>query len=229
MSDRDGFEQLPYALPADATEVILVRHGASAAAIPGARFPLVEGRGDPPLSEAGHRQAEAVGARLAAEPPARLYVSNLRRTHETAAPLAAATGLEPIVIGDLAEVHLGEWEGGEYRVRAGRGDPIVKRMFAEQRWDVVPGGESMESLGGRVRASIERIVAETGPDATAAAVVHGAVIGEICRQATDSRPFAFVHADNGSISRLVVLGDGRWQLRSFNDTSHLAVRAAPTV
>jgi probable phosphoglycerate mutase len=229
MSDRDGFEQLPYTLPADATEVILVRHGASAAAIPGARFPLVEGRGDPPLSEAGHRQAEAVGARLAAEPPARLYVSNLRRTHETAAPLAAATGLEPIVIGDLAEVHLGEWEGGEYRVRAGRGDPIVKRMFAEQRWDVVPGGESMESLGGRVRASIERIVAETGPDATAAAVVHGAVIGEICRQATDSRPFAFVHADNGSISRLVVLGDGRWQLRSFNDTSHLAVRAAPTV
>jgi probable phosphoglycerate mutase len=229
MSDRDGFEQLPYALPADATEVILVRHGASAAAIPGARFPLVEGRGDPPLSEAGHRQAEAVGARLAAEPPARLYVSNLRRTHETAAPLAAATGLEPIVIGDLAEVHLGEWEGGEYRVRAGRGDPIVTRMFAEQRWDVVPGGESMESLGGRVRASIERIVAETGPDATAAAVVHGAVIGEICRQATDSRPFAFVHADNGSISRLVVLGDGRWQLRSFNDTSHLAVRAAPTV
>jgi probable phosphoglycerate mutase len=100
-------------------------------------------------------------------------------------------------------------------------------MFAEQRWDVIPGGESMESLGGRVRASIERIVAETGPDAVAAAVVHGAVIGELCRQATDSRAFAFVHSDNGSISRLVVLADGRWQLRSFNDISHLAVRTAP--
>jgi probable phosphoglycerate mutase len=191
------------------------------------RFPLVEGRGDPPLSAAGRRQAEAIAARLTADPPACLYVTSLRRTHETAAPLVAATGLQPIVIGDLAEVHLGDWEGGEYRVRAGRGDPIVKRMFAEQRWDVIPGGESMESLGGRVRASIERIVAETGPGATAAAVVHGAVIGELCRQATDSRPFAFVHADNGSISRLVVLGDGRWQLRSFNDISHLAVRTAP--
>ncbi|MDX6686640.1 MAG: 2,3-bisphosphoglycerate-dependent phosphoglycerate mutase [Baekduia sp.] len=227
MSDRDGFEQVPYALPAGATEVVLVRHGASAAAVPGARFPLVDGRGDPPLSEAGHRQAEAIAARLAADPPSRLYVTNLRRTHETAAPLVAATGLEPIVVDDLAEVRLGEWEGGEYRVRAGRGDPIVRRMFAEQRWDVIPGGESMESLGGRVRASIERIVAETGPGAVAAAVVHGAVIGELCRQATDSRAFAFVHSDNGSISRLVVLADGRWQLRSFNDISHLAVRTAP--
>jgi probable phosphoglycerate mutase len=50
------------------------------------------------------------------------------------------------------------------------------------------------------------------------------VIGQLCRQATDSRPFAFVHADNGSVSRLVVLPDGRWLLRSFNDISHLRVR-----
>jgi 2,3-bisphosphoglycerate-dependent phosphoglycerate mutase len=48
------------------------------------------------------------------------------------------------------------------------------------------------------------------------------VIGEICRQATSSRPFAFVHADNASLSRLVVFGDRRWLLRSFNDTAHLA-------
>jgi probable phosphoglycerate mutase len=222
--DRDGFEQVPYTLPAGATEIVLVRHGASAPAVPGVRFPLVDGRGDPPLSEAGRRQAEAIAARLAADPLSRLYVTTLRRTQETAAPLAAATGLEPIAIAELAEVRLGDWEGGEYRVRAGQGDPLIRRMFDEQRWDVIPGGESMASLGARVRASVERIVAETGPDAVAAAVVHGAVIGELCRQATDSRPFAFVHADNGSLSRLVVLADGRWQLRSFNDTSHLAVR-----
>ncbi|MDQ3630349.1 MAG: histidine phosphatase family protein, partial [Actinomycetota bacterium] len=56
---------------------------------------------------------------------------------------------------------------------------------------------------------------------TAVAVVHGGVVGELCRQATDSRPFAFIHADNGSITRLVVLGGGGLLLRSFNDTSHL--------
>ena len=227
MSDRDGFEQHPYTLPPGATEVVLVRHGASAAAVPGVRFPLVGGRGDPPLGEAGAAQARAIGARLAGEGLRRLYVTTLRRTHETAAPLAAATGLEPTVVDDLAEVRLGEWEGGEYRVRAGRGDPIVRQVFAEQRWDAIPGAESLDALGARVRAGIDRIVAETGPDAVAAAVVHGAVIGELCRQATDSRPFAFVHADNGSLTRLVVGPDGRWLLRSFNDTSHLTVRTGP--
>jgi probable phosphoglycerate mutase len=55
----------------------------------------------------------------------------------------------------------------------------------------------------------------------AAAFVHGGVIAELCRQATGSRPFAFLHADNASITRLVALADGRRLLRSFNDTAHL--------
>jgi hypothetical protein len=81
--------------------------------------------------------------------------------------------------------------------------------------------------GARVRAAVEEMVARTGPDATVVAFAHGAVIGELCRQATDSRPFAFVHADNGSLSRLVVQADGRWLLRSFNDISHLTVTTGP--
>jgi probable phosphoglycerate mutase len=68
---------------------------------------------------------------------------------------------------------------------------------------------------------VEAMVSATGPDAVAVAVLHGGVIGEICRQATLSRPFAFVHTDNCSISRLVVLPGGRQLLRSFNDTAHL--------
>lgn len=214
--------QRPFRLPAGATEVVLVRHGASADAVAGERFPLVDGRGDPPLSPHGERQAEAVAARLAGEGIGRLFVTTLRRTVSTAAPLVAATGLTPTVVADLAEVRLGDWEGGEYRIRAANEDPLIKRAFEEERWDIIPNAESHESLGRRVRSGIEMIVAATGPDAVAVAVVHGAVIGEACRQATGSRPFAFVHSDNGSLSRLVVLSGGRWLLRSFNDVSHLA-------
>ena len=152
----------------------------------------------------------------------------LRRTHQTAAPLAQATGLEPTVVDQLVEVHLGEWEGGEFRVRVMHDDPLVRDIFEQERWDVIPGAESLESLGRRARASIERIVEETGPDAAAVVVAHGGVIGEICRQATASRPFAFVHMDNASVSRLVVHANGRWMLRSFNETSHLAVRTGPS-
>ena len=227
MADRDSFEQHPYSLPPGATEVVLVRHGASAAAVEGVTFPLIDGRSDPPVSEVGQSQAESVAERLAGEDIRALFVSPLRRTHETAAPLADATGIEPTVLPELAEVFLGEFEGGEYRVRAGRGDPIIKQVFAEQRWDAIPGAESLADLGRRVRGAIERIVAEVGPDTTAVAFAHGAVIGELCRQATESQPFAFVHADNGSISRLVVREDGRWLLRSFNDIAHLTVRTGP--
>ncbi len=165
--------------------------------------------------------------RLAGEQIKRLFVTPLRRTHQTAAPLARATGLEPTVVDELAEVRLGEWEG-EFRVRFEQGDPLVGRLFEEERWDVIPGAESLESLGRRVRAGVEYIVEETGPDAVAVAISHGGAIGEICRQATESRPFAFVHVDNASVSRLVVHASGRWMLRSFNETSQLAVWTGPS-
>ncbi len=228
MSSGDGgVPQKPFELPAGATEIVLVRHGASALALPGAPFPLVDGRGDPDLSEAGHEQARAVAERLGHEDIERLFVTPLRRTHQTAAPLAEATGLEPSVVEDLAEVRLGDWEGGEYRLRVAAGDPIIRRVFEEERWDVIPGAESSESLGARVRAGMLQVAEATGPDRVAVAVVHGGVVGEACRQATGSRPFAFVHSDNASISRIVVRPSGKWQLRSFNDISHLAVRTGP--
>jgi probable phosphoglycerate mutase len=226
MADRDSFEQSPYELPPGSTEVVLVRHGASEAAVVGSKFPLVDGHSDPALSDAGRAQAEMVASGLGGDEFSGLFVSSLRRTQETAAPLAAATGLQPVVIPELREVYLGDFEGGEYRIRAGRGDPVIQRVFAEERWDAIPNGESWEDFSARVTAGIERIVATVGPETSAVAVVHGAVIGQLCRQATASRPFAFVHSDNCSVSRLVV-HDGRWLLRSFNDISHLTVRTGP--
>jgi 2,3-bisphosphoglycerate-dependent phosphoglycerate mutase len=227
MADRDSFEQSPYELPPGSTEVVLVRHGASEAAVVGARFPLIDGHSDPALAEAGREQAEMVAAGLAGESIAGIFVSSLRRTQESAAPLAWATGIEPEVVPDLREVFLGDFEGGEYRIRQGRGDPIIRQVFEEERWSAIPNGEDWESFGARVTGGVEHIVERVGPDSTAVAFAHGAVIGQLCRQATDSRPFAFVHADNGSVSRLVVHADGKWLLRNFNDISHLRVRTGP--
>jgi 2,3-bisphosphoglycerate-dependent phosphoglycerate mutase len=221
-------EQRPFALPEGATEVILIRHGASEVALQGAPFPLVDGRSDPNLSDAGYEQAKAIASRLAPEGIGRVFVTPLRRTQQTAAPLAEAIGVEPTIVEELVEVHLGDWEGGEFRIRAANNDPLVRRMFEEERWDVIPGAESLDSLGRRVRVGVERIVDLTGPDAVAVAISHGGVIGELCRQATKSRPFAFVHTDNGSVTRLIIRSSGRWLLRSFNEVSHLTVRTEPS-
>ena len=215
------YPQEDYSRPADAIEIILVRHGASEAVVEDEPMELLEGQADPALSEAGRRQAVLVAAHLAREPLAALFITTLRRTAETAAPLAAVTGLEPVCIPELREVHLGELDGGAFRIAVHRGEPLVDEVFAEQRWDVIPGAETMQELERRTQAGIGTILDGLEPGQTAAAVVHGGVIGELCRHATGSRPFAFIHSDNGSLTRIVVLSDGRRWVRTFNESAHL--------
>lgn len=225
MTER-SYPQRDHSRPPQAIEIVLVRHGASQAAVGGQPFELLEGQADPPLAPEGEHQARAVAACLSCEPLAGLYVTTLCRTAQTAAPLAAATGLEPVVVPELREVHLGKLDGGAFRIALHHGDPLIAEVFAKERWDVIPGAERMEDFAARTRDGIERIVDATPGGATVVAVVHGGVVGELCRQATDSGAFAFTHADNGSLSRLVVFPDGRWRVRSFNETGHLATAAA---
>jgi 2,3-bisphosphoglycerate-dependent phosphoglycerate mutase len=216
-----SYRQRAFTVPPDATELIVVRHGASAPLAPGESFPLIGGHGDPPLASEGMTQAISVAERLHGEPLRALFITPLQRTAQTAEPLVAATGLRPVVIEDLREVHLGEWEGGEYRRRMHERDPIAMQALMEERWDAIPGGEPMDQLAQRVGAGLERMLSEIGPGGTGVAVLHGGVIGELCRQVTRSRPFAFIHADNCSITRIVQFPTGHRLLRSFNDTAHL--------
>ena len=219
MSDEPvAYRQIQFQAPPGATELILVRHGESEAAVEGQPFELVEGHGNPALSTDGREQAELVGARLAEEPIDAIYVSSLRRTSQTAAPLARRLGLEPIVDRDLREVYLGEWESGLFRKKVIERDPIAVRMVEEQRWDVIPGAEPQAEFAQRARTVIERIAA-AHPDQRVAVFAHGAIIGEMLSQATGSTAFAFT-SDNTGISQLVITPE-RWILRRFNDTGHL--------
>jgi len=200
-------------------DLLLIRHGQSEAYVEGRPFPLIDGHGDPPLSALGRDQAGKVSDRLAGAGIDAIYVTTLCRTAQTAAPLAERLGLAPLVEPDLREVHLGEWEGGLYRKMVAEFHPIAQRMFAEERWDVIPGAESLVSFDGRVRAAIGRLAA-AHPSQRVAVFTHGGVIGQALALASASRPFAFNTADNASISRLIVTAD-RWFVRSFNDTAHL--------
>ena len=219
MTDRQ-YRQSRFQRPPGATDVILVRHGESEPAVPGRPFLIVDGHGDPALAPEGQEQAERVGERLADQRIDAIYVTNLRRTAETAAPLAERLRLTPLVEPGLREVHLGDWEGGLFRQRMAEGDPIGQRMLAEERWDVIPGAEPQDEFAARVRTALCR-VADAHPDQRVAVFSHGGVIGQLLSEASGGgRPFAFVGADNGSISHLVVTPD-RWIVRRFNDTSHL--------
>ncbi len=229
MPDARTYPQSRFARPPGATELLVIRHGESAPADPARPFELVDGHGDPALSPEGRTQAEALGERLADEPIAAIYVTKLRRTHETAAPLAARLGLEPTLEADLHEVHLGEWEGGLFRHHAAEGHPAYLQMHREQRWDVIPGAEGRDAFRARVWRGFCRI-ADAHPDDQVAVVVHGGVIGALLSQATGASDFAFNGADNASIHHIVRIPVGslphdpaaeRWVLRRYNDTTHL--------
>ena len=220
MDPQREYRQARFQRPPGATELLLVRHGESEAAVPGRAFPLVDGHGDPALAPGGRDQAERVAERLAGQRIDAVYVTTLRRTVETAAPLLVRTGLEAAVEPDLREVHLGAWEGGLFRERVAEGHPLARRMREEERWDVIPGAEPAGAFAERVRGAAERIVA-AHPDQRVAVFTHGGVIGQLVTLAVGGgRPFAFVGADNGSITHLVAT-DGHWTVRRFNDTAHL--------
>ena len=149
-------------------------------------------------------------------------MTTLQRTAQTAAPLAARLGIEPRVEADLREVYLGEWEGGSFRRNFAEGHPTAARMFAEGRWDAIPGGEPARRL--RRPGARRRSIASPPPTPTS---------GGGRRPRRHDRPhpgrgvgtpngFTFVGSDNASISHIVVTPD-RWIIRRYNDTSHLGL------
>lgn len=212
--------QKPFALPDGATDLLLVRHGSAVILGTDDRLSVIDGHSDPPLTEAGHGQALALSERLANLRIDELFITPLQRTAQTAAPIAERLGLEPTVMGDLREVHLGDWEG-QLNARVQSGENLSKQLFLTERWDVIPNAEPMEEFEARIASGIASVSEAVGPNRTGVAVVHGGVIAEACRQVTGSHAFAFLYAENCSITRIVHMPRGRWALLGFNDTAHL--------
>ena len=79
-------------------ELLIVRH-----ALPVRRENVVDGPADPQLQPDGLRQADLLAEYLVPERLDAIYVSPLLRARQTAAPLAAAQGLEIVIDDGVAE------------------------------------------------------------------------------------------------------------------------------
>ena len=213
------YAQRPFQAPPGSTELFLIRHGQSAAYKEAEPFPLVEGQGNPPLTDHGHWQAAQVGERLRHLDFAAVYVTTLQRTQQTAAPLLEHLRMEARVEPDLREIHLGEWEGGVFRKKVAERDPAFLEVERTQDWGAIPGAETFAQLQERVVGAIGRIH-EVHRGQRVVAVSHGGAIGAALAHATGSKPLAFASTDNASIAHLILLDD-RWMLRRYNDTGHL--------
>lgn len=126
--------------------LVLVRHGQTDANARG----LLQGRIDLPLSDVGRAQARVLAAVVPSA--ARLIASPLRRARET----AAAFGPEIDVDERWIELDYGELDGRPIA-------EVTPDVWAAWRADphfTPPGGESLVTLGARVRGACEELLDE---------------------------------------------------------------------
>lgn len=198
--------------------LLLVRHGATRNNAE-ARF---TGQSDIPLSALGERQATALASRLAKEPLAAVFSSDLSRARVTAEAISARTEVPVIFDRDLREVSLGEWEGRTLADLEASEPDALRLWRADGASHVPPGGETFAALRDRLLRALARTHHDYASN-TVLWVTHGAAIGVLLCHILGielSRGWQF-RRDNASITELDVAA-GRIVILRLNDTAHLA-------
>jgi len=192
-------------------KLVLARHGQTPANV--AKRLSTRPPGDP-LTDLGRAQAQALGARLAELDVTAVYASTATRAQQTAAPVAAAHGLDVTVVDEVHELFVGDLED--------RADEPARELFyeIELAWEAgdsearLPGGESATEVFARFRPVIDQITKDAS--GTVVLVSHGGAI-RIVAGALAGRPTLPGYLPNTGI---VVLSptDDRWELESVDET-----------
>lgn len=179
----------------------------------------MQGQFDAMLTPAGVAQADRAAPVLAAFEPQLLLTSDLSRATDTAAALAAATGLVRGTDKRLRETHLGQWQGLTHAEvdEAWPGARVAWRRDPE--W-APPGGESRVEVAARACS----VVAEVDAGSVERAVLcsHGGLIASLVasllRLPLANWP-AFAGIGNCSwcvLERPPSMVEGQWRLLAYN-------------
>ncbi|GAA4598930.1 putative phosphoglycerate mutase [Actinoplanes octamycinicus] len=129
----------------------------------------VQGQTDVPLNDLGRRQAAEAAELLAAMRPAAIVASDLRRAADTAAALAARTGLPVSHDERLRERYFGAWQG------LTTAEVALQRPLEFARWkagqDVGGDVEDLDVMGKRVSDALQDAATLGG---TVVVATHGA-------------------------------------------------------
>jgi alpha-ribazole phosphatase len=173
-----------------ATRLLLVRHAEPDESMRGRCY----GRLDVELSPAGRRHAVVIGEALRGQDVAAVYSSPLRRAFDTARPVAAPHGLDPIARDGLHELDFGELEGMRYDEIAAEHADLYRSWMEDPSSVRFPGGEALADLRARALAEVAEIRARHHAQ-TAAVVAHGGVVRVVLADALELPDRAFFRLD----------------------------------
>jgi probable phosphoglycerate mutase len=192
---------------------VLWRHGQTAWNLEG-RF---QGTTDIPLTEIGIGQAKRAARLLAALKPDAVIASDLQRAADTAAELAALTGLDVSHHEGLRETYAGVWQGlthdeissrfGEEYAAWKRGEPVRR------------GGGELETEVADRAAPVVLDAADKLPDGgTLVVVSHGGAIRTAIGRLIGLEPHTWESLGGLSNCCWSVLGEGArgWRLQEHN-------------
>ena len=191
-------------------ELWLIRHGLPLR-IDGGDAPA-----DPSLSPEGREQADLMAAWWSRHPIDAIYASPMNRAHETALPLAAATGHDITLDAGLKEFdsHLNFYVPIE-ELRAD--EEAWKRMVEE--WLSPEAELERQEFRKNVIATIDAIVAKHAGERVAI-VCHGGVINAYLSDIISLPGTMWFEPAYTSVSRAMAGGSHK-QLVSLNETPHL--------
>ncbi len=183
---------------------------------------LIEGGAGWPLTAAGRRQADLLGARLVRdEAPQALYCGPSLEAQETATRVGARLGLAPQPVPELREVDGGELVG---RPRAFLSAPPLGLPRSSDIFTAFPGGESYVEMHVRVVKAVNALVSGAA-GRTIAVVTHPgpiqAFILAFLRYAIEQRAELRICCEPASLHHLRRREDGRKEVVRLNDTGHL--------
>jgi probable phosphoglycerate mutase len=193
-------------------ELMLIRHARPH------RVEVSDGVVDPDLDDEGVRQAQLLAEWLADEPPLQAVVTSpLARAVQTAAPLVAHLGIEPVVDEGVAE-----WDRDAHAYI-----PIEELRATNHPWWRAMASGDWAALGVDPVAFVERVVGSI--DAVAAGhqgqrvavVCHGGVINAYLGAVLGLDRVLWFDPGYTSISRVLVSSAGVRSVQSVNETAHL--------
>lgn len=199
-------------------DIILIRHGESEANAAG-RFACRSW--DPALTATGRAQAQQLAHQWHNAPIRYLVTSPLLRAQETLAPLAQDHDLTPVILPDLAEVNLGQWDGKRLRDLEEAESPSFIAWRQDPDRNPPPGGESIRAVGQRVLNALAHFVEPRERHTLTIAATHADCI--------KGAVMLIMNAEGPMARRLVVPNAGHVVLRWYETGVWTMVFADPRV